>query len=530
MLKTLFKKQFMELNQNFFKDSKTGKAKSKQSVIVSVSLFAVLMLFLVVCFWFVASSAFVSLNEAGLTWMYFSLMSLVALMLGVFGSVFNTFASVYQAKDNNFLLSMPIPAKYIVLTRVFGVYLMAVLYSGLIMVPTLLAYFVFGRPTLWGVISSLLLFLIITLWVTILSCLLGYVVAKISAKLKNKSFITVIISILLFAVYYILMYRAGDALVLIIENGEAVALKLKTYAFPLYALGKIGVGDVWQVLGGMLVATLLTYLTYYILVKSFYKLAISAATSTATKAKQTFARQSTQGALVKRELKRFFSSASYMLNCGFGSVFCLIFGVFVLFKGNYLLNVFTEIGITDGAMLGLIAMVVCAFLNSTNDISAPSVSLEGKSLWLVRSLPIPTFSILKAKVYAHFVICAPFVLLASIFSCIALKVPFGVCVLAVVGTLLVCAFLAEFGLICNLKWPNLNYTNEAYAVKQGMSVFVSLFGGWLYVIVLGVASIVLAQIISASLVLALFDLINLALAMLLYHNLKTKGVKRFESL
>ena len=50
MLKTLFKKQFMELNQNFFKDSKTGKAKSKQSVIVSVSLFAVLMLFLVVCF------------------------------------------------------------------------------------------------------------------------------------------------------------------------------------------------------------------------------------------------------------------------------------------------------------------------------------------------------------------------------------------------------------------------------------------------------------------------------------------------
>ena len=167
MLKTLFKKQFMELNQNFFKDSKTGKAKSKQSVIASVSLFAVLMLFLVVCFWFVASSAFVSLNEAGLTWMYFSLMSLVALMLGVFGSVFNTFASVYQAKDNNFLLSMPIPAKYIVLTRVFGVYLMAVLYSGLIMVPTLLAYFVFGRPTFWGVISSLLLFVIITLWVTI---------------------------------------------------------------------------------------------------------------------------------------------------------------------------------------------------------------------------------------------------------------------------------------------------------------------------------------------------------------------------
>ena len=41
---------------------------------------------------------------------YVAVMSLIALMLGVFGSVFNTSAALYLPKDNDLLLSMPIPA------------------------------------------------------------------------------------------------------------------------------------------------------------------------------------------------------------------------------------------------------------------------------------------------------------------------------------------------------------------------------------------------------------------------------------
>ena len=40
---------------------------------------------------------------------------MIALALGIFGSVFNTFASLYQAKDNDLLLSLPIPIYAIIL-------------------------------------------------------------------------------------------------------------------------------------------------------------------------------------------------------------------------------------------------------------------------------------------------------------------------------------------------------------------------------------------------------------------------------
>ncbi|MFR5557794.1 MAG: hypothetical protein ACLTKE_13985 [Coprococcus sp.] len=46
-------------------------------------------------------------------------------------------------------------------------------------------------------------------------------------------------------------------------------------------------------------------------------------------------------------------------------------------------------------------------------------------------------------------------------------------------------FYAQFGLVCNLKFPNLLWTNEAVPVKQGMSVTITLFGSWAFIVTLG---------------------------------------------
>jgi ABC-2 type transport system permease protein len=60
----------------------------------------------------------------GLGWFYFSLLSGLAAFLGIFGSVFNTNAGLYLAKDNDLLLSMPIPVNDIIIARLASVYLM----------------------------------------------------------------------------------------------------------------------------------------------------------------------------------------------------------------------------------------------------------------------------------------------------------------------------------------------------------------------------------------------------------------------
>ena len=51
------------------------------------------------------------------SWLYFALMGGLGLCLGAFGSVFNTFSSLYLAKDNDLLLSLPIPVQMCIRDR-----------------------------------------------------------------------------------------------------------------------------------------------------------------------------------------------------------------------------------------------------------------------------------------------------------------------------------------------------------------------------------------------------------------------------
>ena len=70
------------------------------------------------------------MTSVGMDWLYFTLMGLMAIFLGAFGSVFNTYSSLYIAKDNDFLLSMPIPVKIIMGSRLMSVYLIGLMYRG----------------------------------------------------------------------------------------------------------------------------------------------------------------------------------------------------------------------------------------------------------------------------------------------------------------------------------------------------------------------------------------------------------------
>ena len=142
MLKTLIKKQLLELNRSFFIDRKTGKGKSARSATFSIVLFILLMIFAIGGIFCYMSYSMRPLITYGMSWLYFAIMGATAALFGVFGSVFNTYSSLYDAKDNDLLLSMPIPVRDIMAARLIGVYLMGLMYSGVVVIPAVGVYFV----------------------------------------------------------------------------------------------------------------------------------------------------------------------------------------------------------------------------------------------------------------------------------------------------------------------------------------------------------------------------------------------------
>lgn len=152
------------------------------------------------------------LSLPGMGWLYFAIMGLIAVVLGVFGSVFNTYAGLYLAKDNDLLLSMPIPVGAIMASRILGVYIMGLMYSGIVIIPAAVVYMIQAASAAAEFIGPVLLAVLISVLVLTLSCAPRLVVAQISKKLKNRSFITVIISLLFLGAYYFIYFRAQSVI------------------------------------------------------------------------------------------------------------------------------------------------------------------------------------------------------------------------------------------------------------------------------------------------------------------------------
>ena len=143
MVKLLLKKQLSEIFRSYFYDAKKNKPRSKASTVSLIVLYVLLMVGVIGGMFTLFSIGLCApLHEAGLDWLYFTLFALVGVLMGVFGSVFNTFSGLYQAKDNDLLLSLPIPVRTLMASRLLTVYLMGLMYSAVVILPAVIVYWV----------------------------------------------------------------------------------------------------------------------------------------------------------------------------------------------------------------------------------------------------------------------------------------------------------------------------------------------------------------------------------------------------
>ena len=524
----LLKKQLYEINRSLFVDQKTNKRRSTGAIIFFVAMMAVIPIFFAALFLALALMICEPFASVGLGWFYFTIMSGAAILLGVFGSVFNTFASMYLAKDNDLLLSLPIPVKDVLIARLLGVLAMSFYYSAPATITSAIVYMVLGSPSALGVIGSLLLVPFVTLIVFMLSCGLGFIVAKLSQKLKNKGFLSALIMLAFFGLYYLFYFKASEVIQQIVANGEAVASGVKIYAYPFYAMGKVGEGNPIAIVCFTAAVLVLLGLVWWLLSKSFLKIITNGGKSKKVMFDGKISKQcSPEKAFFKKELRKYLSSANYMLNTSIGSIFMLLVSVAIIIYAPTIREIIAPSaegnGINLPRIMSVMSLGIAMLLSANNFISAPSISLEGKTLWLLKSLPIRPKTAFSAKSALHFAITAPFTLLASIVLSVVLRLsPLSaiICVLAALAFVLLCG---RSGVIINLAFPNVKWTNETIAVKQGLSVLFSMLGGILYSLILCVPYIFIAKFILPEIYLAIVLAINVLLAILSGRYLSTKA-------
>lgn len=533
MLKTLVKKEYKEIFASYFVDRKTGKVRSTGGLVGMFLLYAFVTVILIGIFFSLASFLIV-LMPADLEWLYFSVMSILSILLGLFGSVFNTYTHLYHAKDNEFLLSMPIKPSTLLTARGMTVYGMSLLYSGMVWLPTVAAYLILSKSQNgFAVLFAFLLTFVLAGFVTVFSCALGWVVALIASKLKRKNFVTVFVTLIGFGLYYFFCMKLEPIMTAIVDNSEQVSKSMRVWAYPLVKLGEGASGNFLSFLIFTLLTTVLFALCFVILSRTYTRL-ITGTKSVKNPVYHVSSEksQSMSKSLFMRELKRFGSCPIYMMNAGLGMVILPVLALISVFKSDLLMNVLAEIGpfgsVLNKAMPVFLCSVICLVMG-TDTITAPSISLEGSRIWILKTLPLSVADIFHAKIKLHVILNSVAALIATVLFSVAFRLSVLEAMMLIVTSVMFILFLGELGLIIGLKKPIMNWTTETIPVKQSISTLISILSGFLFSIMISVFYLILPKW-NVNWYLGLVSAVFLIASMICERWLMTKGVRLFAEL
>ena len=205
MIKALFRKQFSELISQFFRGRRGAEKSKNGGAVLFLVIYAVVFISLGASFFTFSKTTLEKLTPATYP-VFYLIIGLISTAIGMLGSVFNAYSTIFEAKDTEMLLSLPIPPSRIIFVRIVSLSAMSLLYDGAILVPAFIAFVMYADPTVFGAVNAFFTFLPLTLMVCALSLGLAFIVAAISHRVKNKKTITLVVSVLMVALFYFLYF------------------------------------------------------------------------------------------------------------------------------------------------------------------------------------------------------------------------------------------------------------------------------------------------------------------------------------
>ena len=530
MLRVLIKSRLLALIDSFSRIGTSRQRKKKKTPIVTAVATVMLLVGIIVASVGVMFWGFCDMFVAvGAPWAFWVFAAIYAAMLCIIGSIFTVKTQIFESKDNDLLLSMPIPPKYIFISRMIVLLIVNYLFESVILLPCLVIYSIKVGLSVGGVFGYIVVFLLLPFMALALSTVIAWIISEISSRLKHKTAVTTVLFLSFFCGYMYLSMSIGSLL------GEGGALfdssGLQKTAVFWWAADAIANGGFLSLLYFALCALIPAAITFVVLDKTFIRITTTKKTANKIEYKGNRARRSgALLALLKKELLRFFTSASYILNAGLGSVMTLVMAVILSISAKDFLLILEvpELAWIENIIPAAV-VVVCAFFGSMSFVSAPSISLEDRQLWILQSCPVESRQVIMAKLLTHMIVCTPCTLIGAVILCIFYEVSVWMSLLVLLTVLSTVAFCDYVGFFAGLKFPKFGWQNENEVIKQGMAVMISMLGSMVFFVALGVLAYFAAKISAWLGVFAIFAVCVIVCA-IIHMYLVGYGVKDFENL
>lgn len=456
--------------------------KEKQRSIVLGTLAIIVLVLLIVYSTFFS----ISLASIGAGNILPTISALVCSLITLMLTFLKSSGVLIGLRDYDIVMSLPVKSSDVVLSRITMVYLENLLISIIVGLP---AVVVFGFRMDTGIEATLIFtlsLLFLPVIPMIISLGIGVLIAAVSSQSKHKNILSLILSTLAVLLIVAASTKAQNMDTAEILNIGLVVSNTANRIYPPAAFVSIAVQNQnWLYFLTFAGLSVLVAGIFIVLVSHFYQ-RMNTATFSHSVTKYTgkpLKVSSPIVAMYKREFERYFSCTIYALNSTIGMVLLFVISILLLFISPEMLE--EQSGFSGlSQMLGqILPMVIAVFITMTSTTAA-SLSLEGKSRWLMCSIPVRSIDIFNSKIAVNFTVIFPFALVSALLLGIKMEVsPIQAILLCIVPLAYAC-FISVLGMFMNVKFPKYDWTSEYYAVKGGaVSVLATMGIGMLSSIV-----------------------------------------------
>lgn len=525
-------KAVLSQDMNMFKYS-TGKNASKiKKMIFPIFLFMAVS----VSIGIYAYTMVEVLAPIGLTYIMLTMCMAIITILTFIEGIYKSQGILFEAKDNDMLFSLPIKKSAILFIRIFKLLLFEYIYNLMFILPVFAIYIIFEKPGIGFYLLSILMTILVPIIPTVISCFLGYIIKMISSKSKSKKVVQVFLSSIVFIGIFFLSMNSNSLIEHMATKASSINDLLIKIWYPIGAyISLINEFDILIFIKFLLI-NIVPFVIFILIGQKYYFKIISNSKNSSVKSKRKNDEKIIKVrkpifSFTSKEIKRYFSSPVYMFNTSLGLILMLVITIILCFKGKEMIvSVFSAYGLTNAISIEMLYYGLIIFTLCFTSITSSSISLEGKTINITKSLPIDYKTIFKSKILYCYVLELPFALISELIFITKFKVSGTFIIQTLLLIFIIILLSAVIGLIVNLKYPKLNASNDTEVVKQGMSSLIATFCGFGIFIISVIVFFVLYDKVELS-VLITYHLIILAIiATILYFVLMKIGPKEYQKL
>lgn len=422
--------------------------------------------------------------KAGLPELVILIFFILNAVVTLLTSAFSGSARMLKASNLDVLISMPFTGFQIYCGKLGAYIVENYIYSALFMIPALIAYAWYAAPSPLFIIAAAVIFLTSSLIPIGIGLLISTLFSFATFKVRNKTARNMISAVIFVAIYMLFVSKSGNIMNYVFANGGNVIGAVGRYYPPAEWCLRGALLD-WGMLLLFAAVSAAFILAVAYVVSLRFKKSVGAmnASASASRGSDVSSKTSTPfSALLRKETAMYFSTSSYFLNTAIGLIILIFISGYAVFGFSpERVELLESLPFSSAIVLLFIMFVV-----SISSTTASSVSLEGRRLATLKSMPIRTRDLFGAKITLNVIICVVPCLVSIVMLAAAGLISPLAALLIFIGAALYSVYIAVAGLIVNLNHPKLEWTTEVSVIKQSAAVGIMIGVGLLSTLVCGV--------------------------------------------